>query len=360
MSATHPRIQAMTNSLASGVVPQSFPTITETLQMELLSAVSSCDVVIAHNILTLHFNIPLAQAVATLAADSLRNRLISWTHDIAAVNPLYINELHAGHPWELFRQPLPGVRYVTISRERSTELRSVWSSTTPHGVRIECPHPTVIPNGIDLLDTISFSTQLRTQVGVDSVARRSPVLLSPVRITRRKNLELAVRVTADLTLRGLDPVLLVTGPVWGHHPDRALAYLAELDRLTRELNVESRVHFLARDMNRSLHPSELSSLYQLADVVMLPSNSEGFGLPILEAGLHRVPLVASNLAVFREIAGDNASFFEADAFPNDVADLVVRAHESTRLRIRIVNEYAWDAIYDRDIDPLLSEVRDQS
>ncbi|MBI2300477.1 MAG: glycosyltransferase, partial [Armatimonadetes bacterium] len=45
----------------------------------------------------------------------------------------------------------------------------------------------------------------------------------------------------------------------------------------------------------------LADLYALADVVLLPSSTEGFGLPLLEAGLHRVPIVCSDLPALREV-----------------------------------------------------------
>lgn len=53
---------------------------------------------------------------------------------------------------------------------------------------------------------------------------------------------------------------------------------------------------------------ELATLYHEADVVLMPSLYEGFGLPALEALAHGAPLIASDLPVLREVAGDAALY----------------------------------------------------
>ena len=57
------------------------------------------------------------------------------------------------------------------------------------------------------------------------------------------------------------------------------------------------------------HPVDdrtMAELYRMADLVLLPSESEGFGLPVLEAGLIRAPLVCADIPVLREVAADGA------------------------------------------------------
>jgi glycosyltransferase involved in cell wall biosynthesis len=56
----------------------------------------------------------------------------------------------------------------------------------------------------------------------------------------------------------------------------------------------------------------LHALYDKASGVLLASEAEGFGLPILEAAVHGKPLLIRDLPVFREIAGDAATYFRAE------------------------------------------------
>ncbi|MDH3404627.1 MAG: glycosyltransferase family 4 protein [Acidobacteriota bacterium] len=60
---------------------------------------------------------------------------------------------------------------------------------------------------------------------------------------------------------------------------------------------------------------ELAALYRAATLVVFPTRYEGFGLPAVEAQLAGAPLVASDLPVLREVAGDGAVY----APPDDAA-----------------------------------------
>ena len=55
--------------------------------------------------------------------------------------------------------------------------------------------------------------------------------------------------------------------------------------------------------------STLDKLYRSAAGVLVASRGEGFGLPLVEAALHGCPILARDLPVFREVAGDSAVYF---------------------------------------------------
>jgi glycosyltransferase involved in cell wall biosynthesis len=63
--------------------------------------------------------------------------------------------------------------------------------------------------------------------------------------------------------------------------------------------------------------SDLIQLYRAAEVLVLPSFEEGFGLPILEAMACGTPVICANAAAMPEIAGDAAMLFD----PRDSQDL---------------------------------------
>jgi glycosyltransferase involved in cell wall biosynthesis len=58
--------------------------------------------------------------------------------------------------------------------------------------------------------------------------------------------------------------------------------------------------YLSRDV--------LAAVYRHADLVLLPSEGEGFGLPVIEAMACGTPVVASDLSVLREVGGDAAQY----------------------------------------------------
>ncbi len=63
--------------------------------------------------------------------------------------------------------------------------------------------------------------------------------------------------------------------------------------------------------------AELDLLYSRTRALIMASYAEGFGLPLVEAMEKSVPVIASNLPVFREIAGDYPVYFTAGS-PDDL------------------------------------------
>lgn len=65
----------------------------------------------------------------------------------------------------------------------------------------------------------------------------------------------------------------------------------------------------------------LERIYQSSCCLLVPSEGEGFCLPLIEAAHHRLPILARDLPVFREVAGDHASYFSASE-PDQFADAI--------------------------------------
>jgi glycosyltransferase involved in cell wall biosynthesis len=186
------------------------------------------------------------------------------------------------------------------------------------------------------------------------------ILLLPARITRRKNIELALRTLACLRQQtGLDARLLVTGPPGPHNPSN-ITYLQHLLALRQELGLTHAAHLIYElgQAGEPLVPDEATmvSLYLLADALLFPSLEEGFGMPLLEAGLVRLPIFCSNIAPLQATGGAEADYFDARAEPVAVAELIARrllAEPAFRLRQRVRQEFTWERIVRQRVIPLL-------
>jgi glycosyltransferase involved in cell wall biosynthesis len=119
----------------------------------------------------------------------------------------------------------------------------------------------------------------------------------------RKNLAGLVAAMAELP----EIELVVVGPSgWGSEAQHPPADRARLLR------------FVA--------PADLAALYRAASVFCYPSFWEGFGLPILEAMAHGVPVVTSRGGATEEIAGDAAVLVDPHD-PSTIAAGIRAAHE---------------------------------
>ena len=107
-----------------------------------------------------------------------------------------------------------------------------------------------------------------------------------------KNLHFLIRVFAQVAKRRPDMRLVVVG----QDVNNMIISLKEQAQALEVLdNIEFRGH---------VSDTELMELYQNASVFVFPSLIEGFGLPVLEAMAHSIPVVASNRTSVPEIVGD--------------------------------------------------------
>jgi glycosyltransferase involved in cell wall biosynthesis len=66
----------------------------------------------------------------------------------------------------------------------------------------------------------------------------------------------------------------------------------------------------------------LETVYASCSCLLASSEGEGFGLPLIEAAQHKLPIIARDIPVFREVAGDYAHFFPDDKDPEVLASSV--------------------------------------
>ena len=57
----------------------------------------------------------------------------------------------------------------------------------------------------------------------------------------------------------------------------------------------------------------LAFVYSSATVLLAASKGEGFGLPLIEGARHKLPIIARDIPVFREVAAEHAFYFEGDS-----------------------------------------------
>ena len=351
LDSRHPRVVEARARLDEGQVPAGFDSLREEIGNDLRAALTDLDVLIVHNALSLHFNLALTAALWELA-EHRPARLINWCHDLSWANPLYQPLMRDAEPWSLLRRAHPRITTVCVSSQRLEEWRRLTAAQDAG---------TVVPNGIDLSALIRTGSRTRALIEGLGLEGVDAILLAPVRITRRKNLEWAVEAASGVRASGRSVRLLVTGPPGPHNP-RSLDYVEELRRRRSAAGLEDEVHFLfeqaaAGDETYPIDQATLADLYMLSDVVVLPSSSEGFGLPLAEAALVRAPVVCTDIPAFRELGSDGVHYVPLDSGPAGFSKAVLEALDEpqTRLRRRLRTELAWDRIIDTRLVPLLNQ-----
>jgi glycosyltransferase involved in cell wall biosynthesis len=344
-----PEVEAARANLEAGRVPRNFETLASRLEVRLEGLLRECGLVIAHNIGSLHKNLVLTAALNRLWQRHAIPRLILWHHDFSWTSPQHQSRMHEGYPWDLLRRDWAGCMHVVVSNARRDDLRSL--------VSVPDDRLRVIPPGIETDEVLGLSQATRDFLTHAGLRDARPLLFLPARITPRKNIELALHILRDLRTTLPAAKLLVTGPL-GPHSSTNRAYADELRALRGRLGLEEGVVFAFEFHPEGLPAETLFEIYRVADGLLLTSHEEGFGIPVLEAAIHTLPVFLSDLPPLRAIAGEEGVFFgvreDTHAIAQRIADRL-QGDPRYRLRSRVAEEFTWEGIYREHILPLVEE-----
>jgi glycosyltransferase involved in cell wall biosynthesis len=177
----------------------------------------------------------------------------------------------------------------------------------------------------------------------------TPTLLAVARLVRQKGLDILIQAMRPIKDSVPDARLLLAGD----GPERPA-----LERLARDLGLADSVSFLG-------HRDDVDELMRCAWILVHPSRWEGFGLVLLEAMKHGLPIVAARVSAVPEIVIPEATgLLVPPDDPRSLAAAAIRALGDERFRSdagmrgfeRLVEHFSAErmaretaAIYDRAV-----------
>lgn len=191
-----------------------------------------------------------------------------------------------------------------ISQSVAGELKS-WLST-----QTTCPRKNFgidwFHLGADIVqESPSLSLPPNAEVTLETAIAR-PCFLAVGTIEPRKGYAQTIDAFSILWDTGVDVSLVIVGKQgW------------MVDKLVRKITSHNEFgHRLV--WLTDVTDAYLNQLFKTASCLIAPSEGEGFGLPLIEAARHRLPILARDIPVFREVAGNGAHYF-AGITPNCLA-----------------------------------------
>jgi len=356
LNPENPHIREIQRVLKFGSLPEFYEYRMQNLQRRIEAEIGNIDTVIIHNIMTMPFNLTATEAFWNYIAKYPDKHYYIWTHDLAWLIDEYKSNLFDRRPWSLLKTAMPNVTYITVSEFRKRQIAEL--------LNIPRRKIVVVPNMIKYQDFFKFepvTTQITEEL---KIFKRYPVILVPARILPRKNVERSIRVIAALRNAWPDLLGIITG-VPEKENGKLTEYSAQLYDLIKENNLESNLFFLSDLFDRlNIAPEKnrqvVRDLYFISNLVLYLSNDEGFGLPILEAGVARTPLALSQIPVFREVAHEGVLYLPLDESPEYNANRVVRFLTETQPRSdvlfkRIIAVNNWDNLWESYLKSIFSE-----
>jgi glycosyltransferase involved in cell wall biosynthesis len=333
-------VRAAQEEAYNGRPGEAYFRLLEALQKELgpLFAIFNC--IVVHNMFTMPFNLAGTQALSGFAEQG--GKTIAWTHDLAAANPDY--KIPPYRTFDLMRERQTGVRYVTVSEARAGEFKNLMAAEVD----------AIVPNGLDFAGTCTITPEVADLVRDDLAT--SIILFYPTRILARKNIAFALQIVGALRDLGLQVRLLISGAPNSHNRSSA-EHFAGLKRLAADLQVQGLISWV----NELFYVDErqLHSLYMVADAMLFPSRQEGFGLPLLEAAAHRLPVFCSNIEPLKSIALSGTLLFDLRDSPRNVAERIRHAFAEDAIfkrKKQLLRDYSAERLYLDKIEPIFRDL----
>ena len=213
----------------------------------------------------------------------------------------------------------------------------------------QLPEPKPLPAKVDFFH-LGFELDLAsTQPGTDDIRARvfgdgRPVFVMVGTIEPRKNHEFVLRAFESLWRDGHEFKLCFIGR-YGWNTGELIA------RLNSHPELDSRLFVLT-----DVADADLQYAYKEAHALICASLTEGFGLPIVEALAHDLPVLASDIPVFREIAGSTPIYFspkEVDSLRSAVLDFCSGGREAAQHRTASFSPFTWRQSADMLLDKVL-------
>jgi D-inositol-3-phosphate glycosyltransferase len=294
---------------------------------------------IAYDLLYSHYW--LSGEVACLLRPQLA---ASWAHIAHTLGLVKNRSLAAG------ARPEPRLR-IQIEGEIAQQADLLIASTADEAYDLmdaygaDPERVVIVPPGVDLsMFQPMHRAEARREIGYGS----GRLLLFVGRLERLKGVEVAIRALSLLRDRRHDDVRLLILGEDSHEDDES-----EKDRLkaiATEVGVRDRVDFIG-----SVAHHELPYFYGAADVCVMPSYSESFGLVALEAQACGCPVVASGVSGLRSVVRDEVSGYlidvhDAAAYAERIGRLLADRELAEQMGRRgrlLAQRFSWTRTADR-------------
>lgn len=123
-------------------------------------------------------------------------------------------------------------------------------------------------------------------------------------------------------------------------------YLKELKEFVQRSNLNNKVTFTGRKSKEELTP-----YYEMADLFVYPSKYENFGQPLLEAGAHGLPIIATSVGVARDIVIEGETGYLTSSDPKALSDRIqllrednLRKKMGVQIKHIIQEKFDWNNI----------------
>lgn len=247
-------------------------------------------------------------------------KTVFLVYDLIPINYLF----HAGHHGKdtMLRWLsclLQGDKLISISRATENDIRDCvveYDLPSQEGVELDWFHLGGDFHQYVLHDTVKQGAKSRVletfrERQIAGLRGKTNFLMVGTIEPRKSHAEM-LQAMEVLWAKGANVNLIVVGKI-GWLDERQMDYIQHHPEVGRRF-------FLFNDLS----DDQLNEIYGLASCLLYFSKVEGFGLPLIEAAQHGLPIIVRDAPVFREVCGEHAFYFPDGLSPAEVAPHIER------------------------------------
>jgi mannosylglucosylglycerate synthase len=342
MGPNNPVKREIFEDFRRGVKHPAIEAVAEGLKSQLDTILQPTDLLISFNCFSLPYHLPLTVALWKITQERHDFAHVTWSWDIAAIEEEYPWTLRFDWPWSLFWNTCPRVIYAASTRPVAI-LQAQILGIEPYNIR-------VINGGVDPSRCLRLSSRIAEICKSRNLFEAFPLLFMPAKISSRKDIPRAIDVLAELRTQHRNAHLVIAGSLSPHdvltsqkaHSLREMISASGLsDAVTilgSESSFEGKIDFL-----------DSMGMMALSDGLLFTSRREGFLFPVLEAGLHCIPIFAPALDAVVSWASDYCVTYPQSSSPSEISRVVAEAFSkpTSRRKFLFRTEYTWDRVFSR-------------
>ncbi|MEZ2222007.1 glycosyltransferase [Rhizobium sp. RCC_161_2] len=167
---------------------------------------------------------------------------------------------------------------------------------------------------------------------VVAMLKERPTFLTVGTIEPRKSYSQILSAFEGLWASGVDANLVIIGKQ-GWMVERLI------DAINGHQELNRRLFWL-----QNISDEYLEIIYASSDCLIAASQGEGFGLPLIEASAHNLPVIARDIPVFREVAGESAHYFsglESKDLSGAIEEWLILKEGNTMPRLDGMKRLTW-------------------
>jgi glycosyltransferase involved in cell wall biosynthesis len=287
---------------------------------------------------------------------SLRNRGVKVFFVVYDLLPILLQEVFPPSTHSIHQRWLATItRFdgaLCISRSVLDELHE-WLQV--FGSKRELPYTlNLFHLGADVDSTVPTQGMPVDALQTLQLLQVRPTFLMVGTLEPRKGYLQTLQAFDQLWTQGLDINLVIVGKEgWINLPDEARSDIPEtVNNLRLNHEFGKRIFWL-----QGISDEYLEKVYAASTCLIAASYGEGFGLPLIEAAFHDLPLLVRSIPVFHEVTAEHAYFFPDSRDPEVICEAVQSwlklYHQGKHLRSKAMPHQTWEESSKQLLDAIL-------